>query len=77
MGFFDRPDTSYFLSSHIQLSPKGIELFEKIDALLREHTKNMRHNGLMEQEIKTVKGLLQRLEAFWNFVSTHDGRPLL
>lgn len=64
-------------SSHIQLSPKGIELFEKIDALLREHTKNMRHNGLMEQEIKTVKGLLQRLEAFWNFVSTHDGRPLL
>lgn len=63
-------------SSHIQLSQKGLDLYDKIDALLRDHTKNMRHNGLMEQEIKSMRALLQRLEAFWNFTSTHDGRLL-
>jgi len=63
-------------SSHIQLSQKGLDLYDKIDALLREHTKNMRHNGLMEQEIKSMRALLQRLEAFWNFTATQDGRFL-
>lgn len=63
-------------SSHIQLSQKGLDLYDKIDTLLRDHTKNMRHNGLMEQEIKSMRSLLQRLEAFWNFTSTHDGRLL-
>ena len=63
-------------SSHIHLSQKGLDLYDKIDALLRDHTKNMRHNGLMEQEIKSMRALLQRLEAFWNFTATHDGRLL-
>lgn len=63
-------------SSHIQLSDKGLVLYEKIDLLLREHTKNMRHNGLMEQELRSLRGLLQRLEAFWNFTATNDGRLL-
>tara|TARA_A100000171_G_C2126591_1_gene143914 strand:+ start:924 stop:1382 length:459 start_codon:yes stop_codon:yes gene_type:complete len=61
-------------SSHVKLSEKGLKLFEQLDLMFKNHAKNMRHNGVMEQDIKTLKSLLQRLEAFWSFTATYDGR---
>jgi DNA-binding MarR family transcriptional regulator len=61
-------------SSHVKLSEKGLKLFERVDGIIAEHNKNMRHNGITEQDVRTVRTLLQRLEAFWNFTATHDIR---
>lgn len=58
-------------SSHVQLSEKGLKLFEHLDQIFQNHSKNMRHNGVTEQDVKTLKSLLQRLEAFWSFTATY------
>jgi DNA-binding MarR family transcriptional regulator len=61
-------------SSHVRLSEKGLHLFERVDTIITEHTKNISHNGITEQDMRTIKNLLQRLEAFWNFMTIHDIR---
>lgn len=61
-------------SSHVRLSEKGLALYERFEEILSEHTRNMRHNGITDQDLKNSKNLLQRLEAFWNFTATHDMR---
>ncbi len=61
-------------SSTVKLSDKGMMLFEKFDNILSEHAKNMHNNGISEQDIKPVKSVLQKLESFWNFTSTHNIR---
>lgn len=60
-------------SSHVKLSEKGLTLFHKLDEIFHNHAKNMRHNGVTEQDIKHLKSLLQRLEAFWSFTATYSG----
>jgi len=61
-------------SSTIKLSPKGLKLFKNFDNILTQHTKNMKHNALNDQDLKNLKSLLQKLEAFWNLTATHDLR---
>jgi len=61
-------------SSHIKLSPKGLKLFESFDKILTQHTSNMKHNGINDQDLKSLKLLLQKLESFWGFAMTHDIR---
>lgn len=61
-------------SSHIHLSDKGLKLYERVEQILTEHAKNLRHNGVTESDLKTAKSLLQKLESFWSFTSTHDMR---
>lgn len=61
-------------SSHIQLSEKGLKLYQRFDQILSEHAKNMKHNGITELDLKNLKSLLARLESFWNFTITHDMR---
>ncbi len=61
-------------SSHVRLSEKGLKLYEQFDQMLGQQTKNLKHNGISDQDLKTLKSLLQRLEAFWNFSLTHDLR---
>ena len=74
-GYIDQEQSPHDKRSHhIRLSSKGLALYEKIDAIFKEHTKNMRHNGVTETDIKSLKALLQRIEAFWSFTSTHDSR---
>lgn len=60
-------------SSHVQLSDRGLTLFRKLDEVFQNHARNMRHNGVTEQDIKSLKSLLQRLEAFWSFTATYTG----
>lgn len=61
-------------SSHVRLSEKGLKLYQRFEEILVEHSKNMRHNGITDQDLKNAKSILQRLEAFWNFASNHDLR---
>ncbi|MGI4852012.1 MAG: MarR family winged helix-turn-helix transcriptional regulator [Janthinobacterium lividum] len=61
-------------SSHIKLSSKGLKLFESFDKILMQHTSNMKHNGVSDQDLKSLKSLLQKLESFWGFAMTHDIR---
>lgn len=61
-------------SSHVRLSEKGLVLYDRFEDILSEHTRNMRHNGITDQDLKSSKSILQRLEAFWNFIATHDMR---
>lgn len=59
-------------SSHVKLSEKGLKLFTQLDQIFRTHAKNMRHNGITEQDVKNLKSLLQRLEAFWSFTAAYS-----
>lgn len=61
-------------SSTIKLSAKGLKLFKNFDNILMQHTKNMKHNALNDQDLKNLKSLLQKLETFWNLTVTHDVR---
>jgi DNA-binding MarR family transcriptional regulator len=61
-------------STNIKLSPKGLKLFRSFDNILLNHAKNIKHNGIEEPDIRTLKSLLQKLESFWNFTLTHDVR---
>lgn len=61
-------------SSHVKLSSKGEELYDRLDKVFTEHGKNMKHNGLQEEELKNIKVMLQKLETFWNFLAAHDVR---
>ena len=61
-------------SSHIKLSSKGLKLFESFDQILTHHASNMKHNGIGDQDLKTLKSLLQKLESFWGFSMIQDNR---
>ena len=61
-------------SSHVRLSTKGLKLFQNFDSILEQHTRNMKHNSLNDQDLKILKSSLQKLESFWNFTVTHELR---
>lgn len=61
-------------SSHVRLSPKGLELFQNFDSILEQHTRNMKHHSLNDQDLKTLKSSLQKLESFWNLTVTQELR---
>jgi DNA-binding MarR family transcriptional regulator len=59
-------------SSHVSLGKKGQALFEQFERIFAEHAKNMKHNNISDEDLKSLKSLLQRLEGFWTFTTTHD-----
>lgn len=61
-------------SSHISLSQKGLNLYEHFERILNDHAKNMKHNGISDEDLKALKNILQKLENFWTFTATHDVR---
>jgi len=61
-------------SSHISLSQKGLSLYEHFERILNDHAKNMKHNGISDEDLKALKNILQKLENFWTFTATHDVR---
>lgn len=60
-------------SSHVKLSPKGLELYKRFDKIFQNHAE-----GLNKKEGKETLALLgsslQKLERFWNEVSSRDKR---
>lgn len=61
-------------SSHIFLSPKGVDLYGKFEKLFSTHSENLSHNGFSETQIRDLSILLGKLESFWSFLITHDLR---
>ncbi|ARN85417.1 MarR family winged helix-turn-helix transcriptional regulator [Candidatus Nucleicultrix amoebiphila] len=61
-------------SSYISLSKKGETLYDRIETIFTEHAKNLKHNGISDEDIKHMKSLLQKLEGFWTFTATHEVR---
>ena len=59
-------------SSHVRLSEKGMVLFKRFDKILSAHTQNIKHNSIQDNDLKTLRNLLQKLESFWNFTITHE-----
>ncbi|MGN6670967.1 MAG: MarR family winged helix-turn-helix transcriptional regulator [Candidatus Nucleicultricaceae bacterium] len=74
-GYIDQEQSQHDKrSSHISLSKKGLDLYEHFEKILNDHAKNMKHNGILDEDLKTLKNILQKLENFWTFTATHDVR---
>lgn len=61
-------------SSHVQLSPKGLEFYKQFENMFELHLKNLSHNGFTDDSLKTLLVTLQKMESFWAFMVTHDIR---
>ena len=60
-------------SSLVRLSPKGIELYKKLDQSFQKHGEMLNNKGGKET-LKQLSSSLQNLELFWNETLVHEGR---
>ena len=58
-------------SSHIHLSDKGMEVFNRFDKIFEQHAVNLKHNNITETELQDMRKTIQKLEAFWRFAASH------
>jgi len=58
-------------ASKIRLSDKGIKLYDKIDKIFNKQASNLKHNGVMDQNLTETLKLLRKLESYWNFLISH------
>ena len=58
-------------SSHIHLSDKGMNIFNKFDTIFEQHGVNLKHNNITEPELQDIRKTIQKLEAFWRFTASH------
>ena len=58
-------------SSHVKLSSKGMEVFDRFDKIFEHHAKNLKHNAITEDDLKSMRTTIQKLESFWRFTSSH------
>ena len=58
-------------SSHIHLSKKGLEIFNRFDEIFDKHAINLKHNNITESELQDMRKTIQKLEAFWRFTASH------
>jgi DNA-binding MarR family transcriptional regulator len=60
-------------SSHVKLSPKGVELYKKFDHIFQNHAEGLNNKGGKET-LTQLQSSLQKLERFWNEVSSKENR---
>ncbi len=58
-------------SSHIHLSSKGMEIFNRFDKIFEQHGINLKHNNITEVELQDMRKTIKKLEAFWRFTASH------
>jgi len=58
-------------ASKIRLSEKGIKLYDKLDKLFNKQASNLKHNGVVDQNLTDTLKLLRKLESYWNFIIVH------
>jgi DNA-binding MarR family transcriptional regulator len=58
-------------ASKIRLSDKGIKLYDKIDKIFNKQASNLKHNGVVDQNLTETLKLLRKLESYWNFIIAH------
>ena len=57
-------------SRHVKLSEKGLALYDRLDKLLKRHTKALPHEGVDAAQLDELDGLLTSLEGFWKGLLT-------
>ncbi len=58
-------------ASKVRLSDKGIKLYDKLDKIFLQQAANLKHNGVMDQNLTDTLKLLRKLESYWNFIVSH------
>ncbi len=61
-------------SSVIRLSPKGIELYNHLEAMLNRHIKNLERNNISNQDLDSMVRIMDNIESFWSFMISRDLR---
>lgn len=61
-------------SSVIKLSPKGAELYDKLEQMLNRHINNLQRNNISNQDIDGMIRTMENLESFWSFMIARDLR---
>jgi len=59
-------------SVKVKLSPKGTELYQKIDSLYEEHVKKLVAKGAEEEQFENTAKTLKSLEKFWSDLINSD-----
>lgn len=64
-GYVDQlPSTHDRRSSHVKLSAKGNELYQKLDKVLTHHAEQLETNGVTKTD--DLAATLKKLEGFWS-----------
>lgn len=63
-------------SSHVRLSPKGIELHEKLDKVFSAHSSSLSSVEIKDDHVKLLDETLHRLETFWTNLLKRDLRRI-
>ena len=58
-------------SSHVHLSKKGMNIYNRFDHIFGQHAQNLKHNGIAELELQNMSKIIQKLESFWSFTISH------
>jgi DNA-binding MarR family transcriptional regulator len=58
-------------SSHIQLSEKGLKIFQRFDEIFTRQSENLKNNSITETELTDMRKTMQKLESFWRFTTSH------
>ena len=61
-------------SSRIRLSPKGLQLFDKLDAVISRQITDIEKYGIHVDDMRKVVKTLSDLEAYWESISLKDLR---
>lgn len=72
--FIQEPSPHDRRSSKVRLSEKGLALYNRMDEIYQQHSENLAHNGLNETNLEDTTKLLRKLEAYWNFIISHNIR---
>ena len=60
-------------SSHVKLSPKGLELYHKLDAIFQAHAEGLNLKGGKET-LANLGDSLKKLDKFWQSVIAREAR---
>ncbi len=60
-------------SSHVKLSPKGLDLYKKFDRIFQGHAEGLNSKG-GKDTLAQLESSLQKLERFWNEASSKENR---
>jgi DNA-binding MarR family transcriptional regulator len=60
-------------SSYVKLSPKGLELYHKLDGIFQAHAEGLNQKGGKET-LSHLGDSLRKLEKFWQSIITRENR---
>ena len=60
-------------SVRVKLSPKGIDLRDKIKAMFERHVRSLQQSGMGNEDMSVTNETLTRLERFWSTMIEYSG----